>query len=351
MQASGLISAESNRLWQKGGWSEDTSTATRFDSESTELKQKTYPLIKKEIQEITVRLLKMKTMVLCLQTPLKTFLHLKETPQLTLAQQSQLPGIVREVLAFEENNNEEMKEADEDEFTSYLFKLHAFLEETTQINALWKKVDPSQPWATYDAALLAAARAINQQIILYTHENGLMRTLAINRARIHYFLLKVKKLEAATDLIATQKITLLQADLEVCKGAVKIENIKRSQPEIHFFIEALLTDYERRNQQAQEALSRPTSDAGAEEANNPARQQIDQTTIMAALTELGLAADILAKAADDIWQSIKRAYRSLALQWHPDKNPDASAGERFKKISGAYQTLSEQYGPDKKPAQ
>ncbi|NBW83237.1 molecular chaperone DnaJ, partial [bacterium] len=38
-------------------------------------------------------------------------------------------------------------------------------------------------------------------------------------------------------------------------------------------------------------------------------------------------------AADDI----KRAYRKLALQFHPDKNPgDKSAEEKFKEAAEAY---------------
>lgn len=37
---------------------------------------------------------------------------------------------------------------------------------------------------------------------------------------------------------------------------------------------------------------------------------------------------------------IRRAYRRLALQWHPDRNPgDPRAGERFKEISEAYAVL------------
>ena len=44
--------------------------------------------------------------------------------------------------------------------------------------------------------------------------------------------------------------------------------------------------------------------------------------------------------------AIKRAYRKLAMQYHPDQNPgDKSAEERFKEIAEAYAVLSD---PDKK---
>lgn len=43
---------------------------------------------------------------------------------------------------------------------------------------------------------------------------------------------------------------------------------------------------------------------------------------------------------------IKKAYRALALKYHPDQNPgDHAAEERFKKISEAYSVLGD---PDKK---
>ena len=45
------------------------------------------------------------------------------------------------------------------------------------------------------------------------------------------------------------------------------------------------------------------------------------------------------KASDE---DIKKAYRKLARQYHPDRNPDnPSAEERFKEIQGAYSVLSD----------
>ena len=45
---------------------------------------------------------------------------------------------------------------------------------------------------------------------------------------------------------------------------------------------------------------------------------------------------------------IKKAYRKLAMKYHPDRNPgDSSAEEKFKEIQGAYSILSD---PQKRAA-
>ncbi|MCH9617015.1 MAG: Chaperone protein DnaJ [Chlamydiia bacterium] len=52
--------------------------------------------------------------------------------------------------------------------------------------------------------------------------------------------------------------------------------------------------------------------------------------------------NVLGVAKDATAAEIKKAYRKLAVKYHPDKNPDDStAQDKFKKISEAYETLSD----------
>jgi len=46
-------------------------------------------------------------------------------------------------------------------------------------------------------------------------------------------------------------------------------------------------------------------------------------------------------------EEIKKAYRKMALEWHPDRNKSSEANEKFKEINKAYEVLSD---PKKKEA-
>jgi molecular chaperone DnaJ len=60
------------------------------------------------------------------------------------------------------------------------------------------------------------------------------------------------------------------------------------------------------------------------------------------VTDLYIVLEVTREASDD---EIKKAYRRLAMVYHPDKNAAADAESRFREISEAYQVLSD---PDKR---
>lgn len=51
--------------------------------------------------------------------------------------------------------------------------------------------------------------------------------------------------------------------------------------------------------------------------------------------------DVLGVAKSSSQAEMKKAYRKLALQWHPDRNKSPEANEKFKEINEAYEVLSD----------
>ena len=70
--------------------------------------------------------------------------------------------------------------------------------------------------------------------------------------------------------------------------------------------------------------------------------------VLLAAIDFGALADrdfykILGVSRQASTKEIKRAYRKLAMKWHPDKNPgDAKAEEKFKDLGAAYECLSDE---------
>ncbi|MEY3444341.1 MAG: chaperone protein DnaJ, partial [Bacteroidota bacterium] len=53
--------------------------------------------------------------------------------------------------------------------------------------------------------------------------------------------------------------------------------------------------------------------------------------------------EVLGVAKDAPKDDIKKSYRKLAMQYHPDKNPgDATAEDKFKEAAEAYEVLSDE---------
>ncbi|HBJ32394.1 MAG TPA: molecular chaperone DnaJ, partial [Dehalococcoidia bacterium] len=51
--------------------------------------------------------------------------------------------------------------------------------------------------------------------------------------------------------------------------------------------------------------------------------------------------DVLGIAREASEEDIKKAFRKLALEYHPDRNKNEGAEDKFKEVNEAYQVLSD----------
>ena len=51
--------------------------------------------------------------------------------------------------------------------------------------------------------------------------------------------------------------------------------------------------------------------------------------------------EVLGVPRDATQEDLKKAFRKQALKFHPDRNKESDAAERFKEVNEAYQVLSD----------
>lgn len=78
----------------------------------------------------------------------------------------------------------------------------------------------------------------------------------------------------------------------------------------------------------------------------PSQKQEDDSTTETLVENLfsNHPHEVLGVRKKAAYEDIKKAYRKLALKWHPDKNLDPQAGEIFKRIHNAFEVMSKNLG-------
>ena len=91
------------------------------------------------------------------------------------------------------------------------------------------------------------------------------------------------------------------------------------------------------------ALREARADRGSPPASRVGARYLDEKVAMPPKYKMRCHYDILGVNRDANESELKRAYRKMALEWHPDKNSPRpeEAETRFKEVRGAYETLSD----------
>ena len=103
--------------------------------------------------------------------------------------------------------------------------------------------------------------------------------------------------------------------------------------------EGEISDFCRRRR----ALREARADRGSPHASRVGARYLDEKGAMPPKYKMRCHYDILGVNRDANESELKRAYRKMALEWHPDKNSHRpeEAETRFKEVRGAYETLSD----------
>jgi len=161
-------------------------------------------------------------------------------------------------------------------------------------------------------------------------------------------------LELINDKIIGSELSpgLMSSVIEILEGAglKETEEVKDTVKEIQILLKAFeeIVDWLKNtlkvdpNAKATLFVTEPEESEEPESTNEPETKK-SETPIAPEKNKPVLENyyEVLGIKQDATFDEIKKAYRKLALKYHPDKNPAKEAEEKFKQIANAYEILSD----------